>query len=85
MEHSKNMAEGKVPVGHAGFNERMRQVPFFVRSFAENVAYNYNCGDAVEVAVKGWINSPGHRKNLLSNSNICGIAVYCHYGRYYFT
>jgi len=85
MEHSKNMAEGKVPIGHAGFNERMRKVPFFVRSFSENVAFNYNSGDAVEVAVKGWINSPGHRKNMLATNNICGIAVYCHYGRYYFT
>ncbi len=45
------MAEGKVPIGHAGFNERMNKVPFFVRSFSENVAYNANCGDPVEVAV----------------------------------
>jgi uncharacterized protein YkwD len=74
-----------VPIGHAGFNERMKKVPFFVRSFSENVAFNYNAGDAVEVAVNGWINSPGHRKNMLSSSNICGIAVYRHYGRYYFT
>lgn len=65
MEHSINMGEGKVPVGHAGFNDRMRKVPFFVRSFSENVAYNFNCGDPVEVAVKGWINSPGHRKTCL--------------------
>jgi hypothetical protein len=49
------MAEGKVPVGHAGFNDRMKMVPFFVRSFSENVAFNYNAGDPVEVAVKGWI------------------------------
>lgn len=79
------MAEGKVPIGHAGFNDRMQKVPLFVISFAENVAFNFNAGDPVEVAVKGWINSPGHRKNMLSSSNICGIAVYRHYGRYYFT
>jgi uncharacterized protein YkwD len=85
MEHSKNMADGIVPVGHDGFNDRMKKVPFFVRSFAENVAYNYNCGDPVEVAVNGWINSPGHRKNMLANNNLCGIAVYCKYGRFYFT
>ena len=79
------MAEGKVAFGHDGFNERMQKVPFFVRSFSENVAYNSNCGDPVEVAVKGWINSPGHRKNMLSKSNMCGIGVYVSYGRYYFT
>ncbi len=41
--------------------------------------------DPCEGAVVGWINSPGHRKNLLSASNICAIAVYCHYGNFYFT
>ena len=63
----------------------MSKVTFFVRSFSENVAYNFNMPDPVEVAVNGWINSPGHRKNMLSSNNICGIAVYPKYGRYYFT
>lgn len=63
----------------------MNKVTFFVRSFSENVAYNFNMVDPVEIAVNGWINSLGHRKNMLSNSNICGIAVYVKYGRYYFT
>lgn len=85
MTHSKNMAEGKVPVGHDGFNDRLKQVPFFVRSFSENVAYNYNMADPVETAVIGWINSPGHRKNLLSESTHCAIGVYVQSGRYYFT
>lgn len=60
MVHSQNMAEGKVPIGHDGFKERMNKVPFHVRSFSENVAYNCNCADPVETAVIGWINSPGH-------------------------
>jgi hypothetical protein len=41
MEHCVSMALGKVPIGHAGFNARSEKVPFFKRSFAENVAYNY--------------------------------------------
>ena len=85
MEHSRNMAEGKVPVGHDGFQNRMNKVPFFVRSFSENVAFNAGMADAIETAVHGWINSPGHRRNMLGNSNICGIAVYCYAGRFYFT
>lgn len=76
MEHSKNMAEGTVPFGHDGFNDRMKKVPFFIRSFSENVAYNHNMGDPCETAVIGWINSPGHRKNLLSESTHCAIGVY---------
>lgn len=85
LVHSKDMAEGRVPFGHQGFNERMRKVTFFIRSFSENVAYNYGCGDPVETAVRGWINSPGHRKNMLATNSICGIAVYIHGGYYYFT
>ena len=85
LEHSINMADGKVPFGHDGFNDRMRKVPFYVRSFSENVAYNYGCGDPVETAVRGWINSPGHRKNMLAVNSLCGIAVYCKYGKYWFT
>jgi len=79
------MAEGKVPFGHAGFNDRAKKVPFHYRSFSENVAYNYGCADPIEVAVRGWINSPGHRKNMLATNNLCAIAVYCKYGKFWFT
>jgi uncharacterized protein YkwD len=79
------MAHGRVPFGHDGFQVRSQKVPFFKRAFAENVAYNMGMGDPVEVAVRGWINSPGHRKNMLSNCNLCGIGVYAYAGRYYFT
>mmetsp|Transcript_41989 Transcript_41989/g.30228 ORF Transcript_41989/g.30228 Transcript_41989/m.30228 type:complete len:92 (+) Transcript_41989:1274-1549(+) len=85
MQHSKDMAEGRVPFGHQGFQERHRKVPFFTRGFSENVAYNYGQGDPVETAVTGWIHSPGHRKNMLATNTICAIAVYCHLGRFYFT
>jgi len=36
---------------------------------AENVAYNYaNAEEAAAATVNGWMNSPGHRKNILTNS-----------------
>ena len=39
-----------------------------------------------KIIVDGWIDSPGHRKNMLSNSNVCGIAVYkSSDGSWYFT
>jgi len=79
------MANGVVPVGHEGFSERSNKVPFFKRSFSENVAYNYGQLDPVECAVNGWINSPGHRKNMLATNTCCGIAVYCYLGKFYFT
>lgn len=79
------MADGKVPFGHAGFNDRAKKVPFYYRSFSENVAYNMGCADPCEVAVDGLIHSEGHRKNILAANTICAIAVYPKYGRYYFT
>ena len=63
-------------LGHAGFNERMKAVPFPVSSFAENVAMNSGLNNVAGVAVNGWIESPGHRKNLLSRSSLCAIGVY---------
>ncbi|KAL0482544.1 hypothetical protein AKO1_014453 [Acrasis kona] len=74
--HSDDMAEKKVPFGHAGFEKRVKSYPMPFRSAAENVAMNSGCTDVAKVAVDGWINSPGHRKNLLANHNYCGIGVY---------
>lgn len=88
MPHSKNMAEHKVPFGHAGFSQRAAAIRFGTQGVYENVAYcgGYSEGEIPKVIVDGWINSPGHRKNLLSNSNICGIAVYrAPDGNWYFT
>ena len=85
MGHCVNMATGKVPFGHDGFHQRSQMVTFYKIAFAENVAYNMGCADCVRTAVDGWIHSPGHRKNLLGNFSKCGIAVFCHYGKFYFT
>lgn len=76
--HSKNMAEKKVKFGHDGFNNRAAMVPFDKEFFAENVANcdNYARSEVPSTIVNGWINSEGHRKNLLSPSNVCGIAAY---------
>jgi len=75
-QHSKNMAEHKVPFGHDGFNERMKQFPMNYHSAAENVAMSRGIDDVARTAVEGWIESPGHRKNLLSHSQYCGIGCY---------
>jgi uncharacterized protein YkwD len=38
--HSQNMASGKVPFGHQGFQQRVTAVAIPYSSAAENVAYN---------------------------------------------
>jgi len=80
-----DMALGKVAFGHAGFQERMRDVPYKPSYMAENVAYSKGVSDVASTAVNGWIRSPGHRKNLLSSAaRRCVIAVYKNAGGEYF-
>ncbi|KAN0018835.1 hypothetical protein ACTFIU_008768 [Dictyostelium citrinum] len=76
VEHSKNMAEKKVAFGHDGFHDRAKRYPFPPRGAGENVAYTNDPDDIANKVVNGWINSPGHRKNLLGNFNVCSIGVY---------
>mmetsp|Transcript_2073 Transcript_2073/g.4752 ORF Transcript_2073/g.4752 Transcript_2073/m.4752 type:complete len:557 (-) Transcript_2073:252-1922(-) len=86
--HSKDMGDGKVPFSHTGFKERVAQYPFHHYAAAENLAMNAGIPEAqvARVAVNGWIDSPGHRKNLLSQQTLCGIGVYRnHRGQYYLT
>lgn len=83
---SIDMGQGRVPFSHDGFDKRMAAVPFRVRTFAENVAWNAGCSEPEKAAVNGWIKSPGHRKNMLGNFEYCGIAVYRNArGAVYFT
>jgi uncharacterized protein YkwD len=86
--HSQQMAEGKVPFSHDGFEQRVEVISTVIpyRSAAENVAYNQGYSDPVTVAVEGWINSPGHQKNMVGDFNLTGIGMAQNAsGEYYFT
>lgn len=84
--HSEAMAEGKVPFGHDNFDLRYKYVAAKlggVDAFAENVAMGNL--DARQV-VDGWAHSPMHRKNMLGNYNLTGIATaVSSNGQIYFT
>jgi len=73
--HSQNMANGKVPFSHQGFERRVNAMSITYRSAAENVAYNLGFDDPVAEAVRGWIKSPGHLKNIKGTYNLTGIGV----------
>jgi uncharacterized protein YkwD len=45
---------------------RMKQAGVRWSSVAENLFQQRGCPDGVQCAVQGWLESPGHRKNLLS-------------------
>ena len=68
----------KVKFGHDGFNERIRKLPFHFHQANENVFMCQGVSEysVADMGVNGWINSPGHRKNLLSNTTHCAIATY---------
>ncbi|AFY49337.1 Cysteine-rich secretory protein family [Nostoc sp. PCC 7524] len=72
--HSENMASGKVPFSHQGFNERVKASGVAHKSASENVAYNQDRDPATR-AVQSWLNSSGHLRNIKGNSNITGIGV----------
>ena len=86
--HSKNMGEGVVPFGHKGFNERVNNFNFRYYKACENVymCQGFSQYNIAENAVKGWINSPGHKQNLLSDTSHCAVGVYKNnYGEFYLT
>lgn len=47
------------------------QIPSGWSTWAENVAYGFE----VRAVVRGWMNSPGHRENILRDVNRIGIGV----------
>ena len=73
--HSRNMADGKVPFGHDGVQQRINTITTkigAVSSWGENVAYHSQGYDKV---IQGWLNSPGHRQNIEGNFNLTGVGV----------
>jgi uncharacterized protein YkwD len=87
--HSQQMGRGTVPMGHAGFEDRVAviQKTMAVRAIAENVAYTVGYENPADVAVQGWLQSPGHLANI-ENSQYTqtGIGITINEeGSYFFT
>lgn len=76
LEHARNMAKQR-KMAHVldgkNLQNRLTDARYKFRAYAENVAYGYTSGKKV---VAGWMKSPGHRKNLLDESD----AGYTHVG-----
>jgi uncharacterized protein YkwD len=67
--HSNFQAQTKTMThtgsGGSDLGQRLSSVGYQYAAGAENVAYGYaNCADVI----KGWMNSPGHRANILSSA-----------------
>lgn len=89
QKHSADMASGRVEFSHNGFEDRSKKAAKIIADhkggfrFAENVAYGSKTAREV---LKGWENSPGHRKNILGNYKYIGVGIAADKnGRLYFT
>lgn len=75
-QHCKNMADGKIPVGHDGFEERMKKIKqegVAAVSWRENVAMSKPDMNPIDA----WKKSNGHNKAMLTSYfNQVGIG-YC--------
>ena len=86
-EHSVDMANRTVPVGHDGRPTRVRRIQQSIpldRS-AEVVALLSGYSDPVEGALEGWIDSPGHRAAMESEADITGVGIAVDGDDYYIT
>ncbi len=89
--HSREMAaSGRF--AHEGIGgttpaDRVEAAGISYRGLAENITMNNNPDAAVLQAVRDWMNSPGHRKNILDpRFRITGVGVaVTDDGKYYFT
>ncbi|MBC7552780.1 MAG: CAP domain-containing protein [Taibaiella sp.] len=75
QKHSRNMASGKVPFGHDGFEGRSDRLLNGIKganASAENVASSPYDAERV---VKMWLESPRHLKNIEGSYNLTGIGI----------
>ncbi len=86
--HSNDMALGKVPFGHDGFDTRAKDLsktdPW--KQLGENVAFNSGYSDPAQTAFDGWLKSPGHLANIEGKDfTTTGVGVAELNGKYYLT
>jgi uncharacterized protein YkwD len=90
LEHSRRMAQSNIlshtePDGRT-FVERMQAANLDFREVAENIAMNSGTADPAATAVAGWLQSEGHRMNILTPGfTHAGMGVWVIDDRYYFT
>ena len=90
-EYSRRMAEQKFfshddPEGRS-VKERVEEAAIKWRMVGENLAYSNGYVNPVAASIHGWMNSPGHRANILApDFNLTAIGVWIREdGTVYFT
>jgi len=75
FKHASAVASGKQPFSHEGAQQRFEACGLAPINVAENLARSdgYPREDLAIAIVRGWCDSPGHRRNLLGPFNVCGL------------
>jgi uncharacterized protein YkwD len=75
--HSRNMAAGKVGFGHDGLQERVALVSasIEVSRLAENVSRHDRSSGFVDAALKEWLASPVHKKNIDGDYDLAAVGA----------
>lgn len=71
--HSREMADGKVPFGHDGFNDRIARINESIPWSA--VAENVSLSGSAEDAVNAWLKSADHKANIEKDYDLTGVGV----------
>jgi len=72
-QHSRDMASGRTPFGHEGLEARAKKIRKQLGSITmvgENVASGPM---TAKEAVEGWLQSPGHKRNIEGDFTLTGI------------
>jgi uncharacterized protein YkwD len=86
--HSRDMAEGKVGFGHDGLKERAALISATIEmvGLAENISKHDRSSGFVDAALKQWLGSPLHKKNIDGDYDLAGVgAAQAADGTVYFT
>lgn len=76
--HAQDMLRAR-KMSHNGFHLRLgaAETYYGIGQLRENVYWSKGFAKAQipQAVVQGWIDSPGHRQNLLAANSVCGIGV----------
>lgn len=73
-EHAINMSTKKVPYGHDGFDDRLKQTPLAL-SFSENIAEISGSQDPAQDIVVNWLSRSSSFSRILSEFTHTGIGA----------
>ena len=75
--HSRDMATGRVGFGHDGLQKRAAQIGAEIEmaGLAENISKHDRSSGFVDAALKRWLGSPAHKKNIDGDYDLAGVGA----------